>query len=355
MISEVGGNLLRAPAEALVNTVNTVGVMGKGIALQFKRAYPEMFAVYQRQADAGEIRLGTVTVWETGQLTGPRYVVNFPTKGHWRSRSRLVDIERGLDSLVAVVSELGISSIAIPPLGCGNGGLDWRQVRPRIVEAFEDLPHVEVLLYPPDSRPVAADMRRKPSRPKMTLGRAALVTILHRYTKQALSAPGLIETQKLMYFLQASGEPLKLNYARNRYGPYADNLRHVLDHVEGHFVVGFGDGAAPVAEAEALKVLPDAINEAGLIIENAPITILRIERVLELASGFESAYGLELLATVHWLLAEERVGEARLMEGIESWSWRKSRMFTPPHVTIAQEALTSGDWLPGVPEGVSGR
>jgi O-acetyl-ADP-ribose deacetylase (regulator of RNase III) len=136
MITEAAGNLLDADVDALVNTVNTVGVMGKGLALQFRRAYPAMFDAYRRAADAGQLQLGRMHVWPTDAATGPRYVVNFPTKGHWRSPSTIDDIDRGLADLARVVRELGIHSIAIPPLGCGNGGLDWRQVEPRIRAAL---------------------------------------------------------------------------------------------------------------------------------------------------------------------------------------------------------------------------
>jgi O-acetyl-ADP-ribose deacetylase (regulator of RNase III) len=150
MIETTRGNLLKAPAEALVNTVNTVGVMGKGIALQFRQAYPEMYRTYEQACKNGEVRLGEVQAYDLGGLVGgPRWIINFPTKGHWRAGSRLADIERGLANLVAKVRELNIRSIALPPLGCGNGGLDWNMVRPRIEEAFAELPDVRVLLYEP--------------------------------------------------------------------------------------------------------------------------------------------------------------------------------------------------------------
>jgi len=155
MISERHGDLLKAQADALVNTVNTVGVMGKGVALQFKRAFPGNFKAYKRACDAGTLELGRVFVWDAGELAGtlPRYVMNFPTKRHWKARSRIADIDAGLSDLVRVVGELGIRSIALPPLGCGHGGLEWRDVRPRIIEAFRDAPDVEVFLFPPEGAP----------------------------------------------------------------------------------------------------------------------------------------------------------------------------------------------------------
>lgn len=346
MIRDSHGDLLRADAEALVNTVNTVGVMGKGIALQFKKAYPAMFDAYRKAANAGGLSLGKVQVWETGQMTHPRYIINFPTKGHWKASSRLSDIQAGLEDLARVVRDLGITSIAVPPLGCGNGGLDWRDVEPVIRSAFADLPAVDVLLYAPEGAPQAQSMSVTAQRPAMTGGRAALVDIIRRYTDQALEAPGLIEAQKLMYFLQQAGEPLKLKYAANQYGPYADNLRHVLTVVEGHFLSGFGDGTALVRDAEPLTVLPGAVDAAESVLADQPETRERIDRVLDLVDGYESAYGLELLATVHWLTAESAAAsDADLVSRVKAWSPRKERMFTERHIVSALVTLRERGWI----------
>lgn len=347
MITNANGNLLAAEVDALVNTVNTEGVMGKGIALQFKKAYPAMFDAYRKAAKSGELRLGKMQVWHTGQMAGPKFVINFPTKGHWKSRSRIVDIETGLADLVRTVRELGISSIAVPPLGCGNGGLDWADVKPRITAAFDALPDVDVRLFAPSGPPAAAEMRNASGRPHMTQGRAALVALIHRYTAQSLMAPGLIESQKLLYFLQEAGEPLKLRYDTNRYGPYADNLRHVFNAIEGHFLSGYGDGSIKVSDAEALTVLPGATQQAESVLNHAVDTQGRIERVLDLASGFESAYGLELLATVHWLVTRRGLeDDSEVARQVQGWSPRKARMFTANHIEVALEALREQEWLP---------
>jgi len=152
MVKIAQGNLLVAQVDALVNTVNTKGIMGKGIALQFKQAFPVMFRHYEKACKAGEVQLGKMHVFDLGGLAGvPRWIINFPTKGHWRERSRLSDIETGLEDLVETVRCLGIRSIAIPPLGCGNRGLNWADVRPRIEAAFTYLPDVNVLLFEPES------------------------------------------------------------------------------------------------------------------------------------------------------------------------------------------------------------
>jgi len=341
MITSEHGNLLQADVEALVNTVNTVGVMGKGIALQFKRAYPAMFKAYERACKNGEVQLGHMHVWETGALDGPQFVVNFPTKGHWRAPSRLTDVDAGLDDLVSVVRKYGIGSIAIPPLGCGNGGLDWADVEPLIVRAFADLPDVEVKLYPPQGAPAAAEMPNATVRPAMTTGRAALVSLLARYSRLAVGATP-IELQKLMYFLQAAGEPLNLNFQPGHYGPYADNLRHVLSTVEGHFITGYGDGSSRVLEAEAMKALPGAEDEASRVLADNVETRDRVEEVMRAIDGFESRYSMELLASVHWVASHDATAAAdwrKAMEQVHQWSPRKKQTFTAEHIEVAWNAL----------------
>src|SRR5579864_8886158 len=182
MIETTKGNLLKAPAEALVNTVNTVGVMGKGIALQFRQAFPGMYRAYEKACERGDVQLGKVLVFDLGGLVGgPRWIINFPTKGHWRAASRISDIEAGLADLVSQVRKLRIRSIAVPPLGCGNGGLEWSAVRPKIENAFAVLPDVRVFLFEPAKAPKSAAMPNRTNRPKLTLGQAALVGLIDRY------------------------------------------------------------------------------------------------------------------------------------------------------------------------------
>lgn len=347
MITEAEGNLLKAPVEALVNTVNTQGVMGKGIALQFKNAFPVMFKDYAAAAKRGEVALGHMHVWPTRALNGPKFVVNFPTKGHWRSKSRISDIDSGLRDLVRVVRELGIASIAVPPLGCGNGGLEWADVEPRIRAAFDELPEVDVRVFPPAGAPAALDMLVNSPKPQMTPSRAALVGIIEEYSRRAFSEPSLIETQKLMYFLQLVGEPLNLKFSANRYGPYADSLRHVLAQIEGHYLTGFGDGSSKVLNAAPLAPLSGAVAEAEELLDEHPETKARMERVLDLAEGYESAYGMELLATVHWVAASAPEGttDDAVASKVAEWSPRKARMFTLKHVDSALKTLRSHELL----------
>src|SRR6266581_5455067 len=175
MIELTQGNILKADADALVNTVNCVGFMGKGIALQFKKAYPENFDAYQKACSAGEVQPGRMFIFELHSMLNPKYVINFPTKRDWRAKSRYEDVGSGLKALIAEVRRLGIRSIAVPPLGCGLGGLDWRKVRPRIEQAFAASPDVRVLLFEPDGAPVPKEMIRSTNMPTMTPGRAVLV------------------------------------------------------------------------------------------------------------------------------------------------------------------------------------
>lgn len=348
MISVAHGNLLDAPVEALVNTVNTVGVMGKGIALQFKRAYPAMFKDYASAAKRGDVAIGRMHVWHTGQLDGPRVLINFPTKRHWRAGSKLADIEAGLNDLVAVIKQEQIRSIAVPPLGCGYGGLDWAEVEPLIRAKLEPLHDVDVRIYPPAGAPMAADMRTAGPKPRMTAGRAALIEIIRRYSFVALEGATPIAVQKLMYFLQAAGEDLGLRYERNFYGPYADNLRAVLRDVEGHYLEGFGDGSQRIEISEPFRLLPGAKEAAWEILHERGATLERIDRVMELTSGFESSNSLELLATVHWVAAQPGASgrtDDDITSAVRRWSKRKARLFTSGQVHKALDVMRDKDWL----------
>ena len=353
MIVESDGNLLEAGADALVNTVNTVGIMGKGIALQFKQAHPANFKAYARACKAGQVHLGKMFVFDNGRVEQPHFIVNFPTKKHWRSRARLDDIRTGLEDLVRLVADLEIRSIAVPPLGCGNGGLNWRDVEPLILEAFRDLGDVDVLVYPPAGAPVESAMPVGSQRPAMTPGKAVLVALTAAHVEAAGTFMGVsqLELQKLMYFQQAAGEDLRLKYVRGRYGPYAENLNHVLARVEGHFLRGYGDRSRKVHESGALEVLPDAADEANAFLAGRADTTDRIGEVLNLVRGFESPYELELLSSVHWVATQddhravEEVGCA--VQGVQGWSRRRGRLFTEYHLAVAWNHLREldVDWM----------
>lgn len=347
MIKLTHGNLLEADVEALVNTVNTEGAMGKGIAAQFKRAFPKMFERYVADCTAGRVHLGKMHVVDLGGLAGgPRWIINFPTKGHWRARSRLSDITAGLDDLARLIGELNIRSIAVPPLGCGHGGLNWESVRPRIEEALGTVPNTLVLLYPPNGAPDPAEMTTRTERPSLTVGRAALIALIARY-QQILMDPfvRLLEVHKLMYFLQEAGEPLRLEYSAQPYGPYASNLRHVLARLEGHWITGYGDGQDnPKKE---LDLLTGAEQEAALFLSHYPDVQERMTRVVKLIEGYEDPYGVELLSTVHWVMCNDRAARdsaADAVKAVRSWSPRKAELMKPEQIERAWKRLKELRW-----------
>ena len=343
MIEIQQGNLLKANAEAIVNTVNCVGVMGKGIALQFKQAYPDNFRQYAKACRVSEVRPGQMFVVSTGNLFNPRYIINFPTKRHWKGKSKIEDIQTGLKALIQEVKQLGITSIAVPPLGCGNGGLSWKTVKPLIESAFLELPNVQVLLFEPQGIPEADAMLVATEKPRMTRARALFVRLLELY-----GIPGyrltMLEIQKLAYFLQIAGEPLRLQYIKEKYGPYANNLNHVLQKLEGHYIRGYGDRSR---EAQ-IYVLPDGEIAARRFLENSDDAIERLERVSNLINGFETPYGMELLATVHWVVRENwEAGEdsERAIELVREWNIRKSELFKPQHIRKAWQRLREQNWF----------
>ena len=347
MIEYTSGNILDADAEALVNSVNCVGVMGRGIALQFKKAFPANFKAYAAACRRGEFQPGRMYVFETQRLTNPRYIINFPTKRHWRGKSRLADIEAGLEALVDEISRRGIRSIAMPPLASGLGGLAWADVRPRIEQALRSLPDVRITVFEPKGAPVAADMVKSPEVPDMTPGRAALVGLMYRYLGGLMDPfVTLLEVHKLMYFMQEAGEPLRLSYVKAPYGPYAENLRHVLQAIEGYFISGYAYGGDE--PDKRLELVPGAVHDASAYLEAHPEARARFDRVTDLVEGFETPFGLELLSTVHWVATHENVKTAEdVVNGTYAWSVRK-RMFSERQLHLALEVLARKGWLPGI-------
>ncbi|MBK8638996.1 MAG: macro domain-containing protein [Chromatiaceae bacterium] len=348
MIELTRGNLLEAPAEALVNTVNCIGYMGKGIALQFKQAFPANFKAYEAACHASDMVPGRMFIHDNEGLVNPRYIINFPTKRHWRGKSRIEDVAAGLEALVADVRRLGIRSIAVPPLGCGLGGLDWKVVRPMIEQAFAPLPDVGVLLFEPAGAPAAKAMPVRTARPHMTAARALFIKLMEAYSALDYSRT-LLEVQKLAYFLQEAGEPLRLKYEAGHYGPYAANLNKVLEVMEGHFIRGFGDSQKPDAEIE---LLPGAVEEATEFLKNRMDSVARLERVAGLIEGFETPYGMELLSTVHWSACYGgHRGESpatdveSAVDLVHAWNPRKRGIFKLDHIHVAWARLAQNGWL----------
>ena len=346
MLRITTGNLLEANVEALVNTVNCVGVMGKGIALQFRQAFPDNYRQYQKACERGVVEPGKMFVVETGKFVGPKYIINFPTKRHWRGVSRLSDIRGGLSALAEVIQTLQIRSIAIPPLGCGSGGLDWKEVSHLIQRQLSGLAAVDILLFAPHGAPAAEQMLVATVKPKMTRGRALLLALLDRYGSVGYRHT-MLEVQKLAYFLQAAGERLRLRFTKYFLGPYAENLHHVLQNIEGHYVRGYGDRSS---HAE-IALLPGARKAAFEFLQNDQEALERIDRVSHLIEGFETPYGLELLATIHWIVNEDPKAAwdfAAVVRGFTGWNRRKHEIFREEHIRKGWLRLRDQGWFSGL-------
>ena len=344
MIEYKTGNIFTEDVDALVNSVNCVGFMGRGIALQFKNVFPENFEAYADACKRKEVQPGRMFVYETENLTGPRYIVNFPTKRHWRGKSRMEDIVAGLDALAREIEERGIQSIALPPLGSGLGGLEWADVRSHVESALGGLDGVRVVAFEPD--PALDDKRavRSTKPPKMTKARAVLVTLVNRYLAGLLDPDvTLLEIHKLMYFMQEAGEPLNLRFEKGPYGPYAENLRHMLHPIEGHLVSGYADGGD--APSKPIELVPGAVEDARAFLEDNPETRARFKRVSDLVEGFEDSFGLELLSTVHWVAAKRPSADKQMIaDRIYAWNPRK-RQFSPRQIGLAIQTLKDKGWI----------
>ena len=343
MIEYKKGNLLESNAEAIVNTVNCVGVMGRGIALQFRKKFPDNFIFYENACKLGKVEPGKMLVFQIESLCNPKYIVNFPTKRHWRGASRIEDIKTGLTDLVNVIESRGIESVSVPPLGCGLGGLDWNAVKPCIESAFSQLPNVIFEVFEPGDAPTAETMVKNRAVPNMTPGRAALVTITKKYLDGLLDPfITLLEIHKLMYFLQESGEMLRLKYVKALYGPYAENLSHVLNKVEGHLLSGYADGGDK--PDKQISIVPGAENDAATFLSEHTDTIERINRVAELVDGFETPFGMELLSTLHWLFEHENVKKEDIIEHTYAWGSNK-RKFSLRQIEKATDHLIKTGWV----------
>jgi hypothetical protein len=221
-------------------------------------------------------------------------------------------------------------------------------VHPRIEQALAAVPDLRVLVFGSERAPVVTEMPVATEAPRMNANRAALVAAMMDYGQLDYRLT-LLEIQKLAYFLQLAGQPLRLEFAKQKYGPYAETLNFVLQRMEGHFIRGYGDRS----QDASIEVLPAGRELANRSLADDDATLHRVERVRETIAGFETPYGMELLATVHWVATHERTTEAGAIERhIRQWSERKARLFTTPHVEAAAERLTEAGWLsqgPGLP------
>jgi O-acetyl-ADP-ribose deacetylase (regulator of RNase III) len=339
MIKHAKGNLLDAPTDALVNTVNTVGVMGKGIALQFKNRFPNNYKAYLQACKSKSFNVGELLVIEEGDLTHKKIIINFPTKAHWRADSKYEYIESGLAQLRKLILEMDIKSIALPPLGCGNGGLDWKEVEPMIHRHLDDLP-TEVLVYTPNDQ--IKEILQKENikkETKLTPARAMLLYLLHQYEVYGEQS-SLFVANKLAYFLQRSGEKLKLEFKAHHYGPYAVQLNHVMGYLNGVYLKGMEQNQ--IKPFEPLFLNYDKVDEINKYIEThlSVEQKNRLEDVLKLISGFESTFSLELLSSVDFVQQDKKTEDIEsLVKEIKGWNIRKANMFEEKHIKIAAEHL----------------
>jgi O-acetyl-ADP-ribose deacetylase (regulator of RNase III)/uncharacterized protein YwgA len=348
------GDLFESHVQTLVNTVNTVGVMGKGIALEFKKRYPEMYKDYVRRCDHGEVQLGRPYVYTS---LWHQWIVNFPTKDHWRSSAKLDDIIAGLRYLQMHYKQWGINSLAVPPLGCGEGGLEWRVVGPTLYRhlAEHDIP---VELYAPFGTPpdqlepsflagqgdAAADARGVL---KVSPASIALVEILARIDAEPYHWPtGRISFQKVAYFATQAGIPTGLHYARGSFGPFAADLKRVRTKLENNgLLTERRSGRMFIVSAG--PTFPDARRVYASYLEKWEQAI---ERVVDLLLRFDTSKA-EVAATVHFAATElearllRRPTELEVLSEVMHWKRRRDPPLTREQVATAIRHLHALGWI----------
>lgn len=352
MITYTTGNLLEAPADALVNTVNTVGVMGKGIALMFKERFPQNMDAYAKACKVGAVKTGKMFITEPQELVGPRWIVNFPTKQHWKANSKIEWIEEGLIELRYFLIKNKVRSIAIPPLGAGNGGLNWADVKPKIEAALGDLNDINILIYEPSVK--YQNVAKSMGVQKLTPARAMISELIRRYWALGMDC-SLLEIQKLAWFLQRFIEKnelansLKLNFEAKNYGPYAYNLNHLLNSLDGSYLTS----EKRIPDCKPLDVIwfkQEKIENISIYLKTEAKEYLPVlNQASDLIDGFESPFGLELLATVDWILHE--MDSKPTVESVrrhisewpagKEWADRKLSLFDDNSINFALERLQS--------------
>lgn len=356
MITYTKGNLLEADVDALVNTVNTVGVMGKGIALMFKERFTENFKQYAAACKAGQVNTGKMFIVKQDELLGPQWIVNFPTKQHWRTKSKMEWIVDGLLDLRHFLIENNVKSIALPPLGAGNGGLPWVAVREQIEAILADVTDIEILVYEPISE--YQNVAKRTGVEKLTPARALISELIRQYWVLGMEC-SFLEVQKLAWFLErAIGElipdnnPLNLQFKANRYGPYADKLRHLMEHLDGSYL----QSNKRINDADPLDVIwfdekKKTYLETYLKSSEMMAYIPALKSTVSMIDGFESPFGMELLSTVDWLIIKDKCepSVASIRKGLQSWSGgtaaaiRKDALFNDRAIDIALQRIQKSD------------
>ncbi|EGQ8704446.1 type II toxin-antitoxin system antitoxin DNA ADP-ribosyl glycohydrolase DarG [Vibrio vulnificus] len=294
MITYKKGDLFADDAEALINTVNTVGVMGKGLAYQFKERYPYNFKIYRDACKNEDLSVGKVLLVENPAEDSPRYIINFPTKAHWRGKSKIEYIEDGLDDLVRVVLDKGIKSVAIPALGSGLGGLPWSQVERKIYDKLSPLDEVEWRVYAPNDAPP------KNKSLELTLGRATLIVALKKYLassrKKQMSE---LEAQCLLYMLSCNGIELnKMEFNEFKQVPYSPVLSSAIRTMDGDFL--YISGINKPADSTFITLEPKVASTAERMLRESEANRKSISNVIDLVAGYESKDGMIILASTLW-------------------------------------------------------
>ncbi len=325
MIKFIKGNILESPAQALVNTVNTVGIMGKGIALQFREAFPNNYKAYREACKNNEVRIGKLFVYtDNNILAGEKIIINFPTKTDWRKSSEYEYIEKGLEHLVEIIAEYNIKSIAIPPLGAGNGGLEWEKVKKMIIEKLRNI-DIEIYIYEPTKR-IREHLKKE--KVKLTPARALLLYVLYDLVKHG-EFVSEFSSEKVSYFLQQFGAEkyFNLKFTPNFYGPYSGKVRYILNVLNGSYVMGYSDMTKK--PFQPLTILPDGYDMVKEYIEKNNELFEIGERTKKFLSGFYSDFGLELLSSVHYIMTKNNTTEVReVMMKLSEWNNRKRSLFS---------------------------
>jgi O-acetyl-ADP-ribose deacetylase (regulator of RNase III) len=336
MIKYITGNIFESKAEALVNTVNTIGVMGKGVALQFKKAYPNNFKAYADACRKKEIGVGKLFVTKDSNLnSGEKYIINFPTKTDWRKPSEYSYIESGLDDLIRVLNEKNIKSVAIPPLGAGNGGLEWEKVKKIIEQKLANV-DVEIIVYQPSHH---IKEKLKKERVKLTDARALLLYVLYDLVRNG-EYVSEFSSEKICYFLQRFGgeKYFKLSYSPYFYGPYSGKVRFVLNVLNGSYIMGFSD--MDKKPFEPLTLVPDGFGTVKKYVEGNSELLSIAQKTIEFLTGFYSDFALELLSSIDFLSNQYNTFEKeKINEQLEKWSDRKSKFSNSRYLDISLNHL----------------
>ena len=341
MIQYKKGDLLSADTQALVNTVNTVGVMGKGIALQFKENFPSNNHEYIKACKNKELEIGKLLVVKDKNLEKERIIINFPTKKDWKHKSKIEYIDAGLKELVNAIREYDIKSIAIPPLGCGNGGLDWEDVKPLMEKYLAPLTDVEITIFTPNEAVKALLMKQEINKEiKMTDARAMLLYAMFFY-ETAGEASSLFVANKISYFYQLMGssEFKRMKFTAERYGPYSVNVAHMVHALNGKYIRGLEQMKATAFEPIFLDYnnLEEIRNYVHKLNDDQK---RKVGNLTKLISGFQSALSLEVLASVAWIRHNQPgITKDKIVKTVGEWSERKKNLFKDEYIFLAWERL----------------